>query len=123
MKTTQFPSARGPMATMIQQLTEEARAVPGQDRLAPRPTKTGTLDLTASTLFVTAVDLHARIAHYARTLDHFVSFRSAKINFGAALEMLLRTLHALHALWRQKSNLTPDDLEIPGFDRFATTCN
>ena len=39
------------------------------ERLAPRLTKAGNLDLTASNLFVRDVELHARIVEHARSIE------------------------------------------------------
>ena len=84
--------------------------------LAPRRTKAGTLDLTASTLFVRDIEKHAKICEYARSLNKLIPFRHGQINLGVALQMLLKSLHGLHALWRQKTYLTSDDLQRPGLD-------
>lgn len=102
---------------LVRALSLEAQGLPVAQHLAPRPTKPGTLDLTASTLFVRSVEQHARICNYARQLNKLVSFRHAQINLGAALEMFLRALHGVHSLWSQKTLLTPTDLNQAGLAR------
>lgn len=84
--------------------------------LAPRRTKAGTLDLTSATLFVRDVPKHALICEYARKMNILIPYRQTQINLGVALGMLLRALHGLHALWCQKTQLTPADLKWTGSD-------
>ena len=62
-------------------LALEAHGIPVGQQFAPRQTKAGTLDLTASTLFVGAFEKHAQIVNYARTLNKLVSYRHAQVNF------------------------------------------
>ena len=114
MVRTAFPEARGPIGQMIQALSWEAQGIPAVQHLAPRHTKPGTLDLTAATLFVQAVEKHALICGHATQMKKTVPFRSGHINLAVALEMFFRTLHALHSLWRQKNPLTPADLSHTG---------
>ena len=116
MVRTAFPEARGPIGQMIQALSWEAQGIPAVQHLAPRHTKPGTLDLTAATLMVQAVDKHALICGYATQMKKTVPFRKGHINLAVALEMFFRTLHALHSLWRQKTPLTPADLSQTGLD-------
>lgn len=111
---TSFPEARGQIAQLIEALAREAEGIPAAHHLAPRKTKPGTLDLTASTLFVKDIPKHALISSHARTLNKLVNFRNGQINLGAALDLFFRTLHGLHALWRQKTLLTSDDLTRTG---------
>ena len=64
-------------------MAEEAQGVPGGERIAPRQTKAGTLDLTASTLFVGAIEKHALIVQYSLTertgLDSRMPLLSVKV--------------------------------------------
>ena len=91
---------------MINDLCLKAQGIPLPERLAPRHTKPGNLDLTASTLFVQDAETHARLAHVLNPSNVLVPFRGAQINVGSALQMLLSTLRALHQFWRQKPILT-----------------
>lgn len=102
------------MAALVDKLTQDAKGIPAVQQLAPRRQKPGTLDLTASTLFIGDLEKHAVICARARELKHFLSYRSANINLGVALEMFFRTLHALHNFWRQKTLLTSEDLKHSG---------
>lgn len=102
-----FPDPRQslPLKEIVAQLTMEAQGVPTGERLAPRHTKMGNLDLTASTLFVQNIALHGRIGNLFRQLNKSVAFGDTSINLGAAIQALFQTLHGLHSLWRQKSLL------------------
>lgn len=102
-----FPDPRqsGPLKEIVAQLTLEAQGIPLGERLAPRHTKMGNLDLDASTLFVQNIALHGRIGDIFRQMNKKVAFGDSFINIGAAIQALLQTLHGLHSLWRQKSLL------------------
>lgn len=113
----QFPEARPRIAQFIASMTQEAQGIPSVQHLAPRRTKPGTLDLTASTLFVGAVEKHALICAYARELQKLIPFRHAHINLGTALEMFLTALFGLHRLWRQTTCFSPSDLTQAGLVR------
>lgn len=105
LNTFTDPRQAGPLKDIVAHLTLEAQGVPYAHRLAPRPTKMGSLDLTASTLFVQNIELHGRIGEIFRLMNKRVAFRNASINLGAAVLLLLRTLHSLHTFWRQKTLL------------------
>lgn len=92
----------------------EAQGVPEAARLAPRHTKPGTLDLTASTLFVGSLERHARICKLARQLGVMIMFKNGSLNLGSALQSLFTTLHSLHGLWRQKTFFDQADLQKIG---------
>ena len=101
-----FPDPRqsGPIKDIIHLLTIQAQGIPLPERLAPRHTKIGSLDLTASTLFVQNVEVHARIGACLRALHQTIPFGNGHLNLGAAIELLFRTLHGLHTFWRQKTH-------------------
>ena len=103
------PGQSGPIKEIINKLTLEAQGIPIPERLAPRHTKVGSLDLTASTLFVQNVEVHGRIGACLRLLRQTIPFGNGRLNLGAAIELLFRTLHGLHTFWRQKTPLTPSD--------------
>ena len=75
-----------------------------------RHVKAGTLDLTASTMFIKCVEMHAHVGACARELNRTFPFGSGKLNAGSAVETLLRTLHGMHSLWAKKEDLNPADL-------------
>ena len=80
--------------------------------LAPRHTKEGSLDLTAATLFVTNTEMHGQVAQCVRILPRLLNFGQGKLNMACAVQRLLRTLHSLHTLWRQKAHLSVEDLDL-----------
>jgi hypothetical protein len=108
--TVQFPPAGRLIREEVDRLTLQARGLPIPERLAPRLTKQGTLDLTSSNLFVRDVELHGRLVDHARSINLMVDGPFGKMNYASALGTLLRTLHGLHNLWRQKTPFSPADL-------------
>ena len=82
--------------------------LPLPERLAPRPSKPGTLDLTASNLIVNDLAMHARIGTCARQIKRVVDVGRGQLKFGAAVEALMQLLHSIHAIWRTKTRLTAD---------------
>jgi hypothetical protein len=106
-----YPEAKGHLLELMQSLSMEAEGLPEADRVAPRRTTPGTLDLTAANIFVKATERHALIAQYARTIKRIFPFEGGKINLGVAMEMLLESLQGLHKFWRQNTPLTNADLD------------
>ena len=117
-----IPQASRPVRLLVQKLRLESRGVPLQDQHAPRLTKEGTLDLTASTLFVRDTVLHAEIVNACKGVHFPVSGPFGPVNFASAITILLRnipflilkkgmkpSLCTLHTLWRQKEPFTPLD--------------
>lgn len=108
----EFPNrSSGPLKQLIQECILISQGLPLPDRLAPRHTKEGTLDLTASTLFITHIESHGRLVQCARDAPRIILFGNGKLSIANAMAILLRTLHSLHAFWRQKKNLTPVDIQ------------
>ena len=99
-----FPEARGPIGQMIQALSWEAQGIPVVQHLAPRHTKPGTLDLTASTLFVRAVDKHALICKFAQQLKKWYPSATAKQTFQVSSKCF--SGHSMHCICcgRKKKN-------------------
>lgn len=99
-----------PLREIILQLTLKAQGLPEPQRFAPRHTKAGTLDLTASMLFVQDVEWHGRVASCANDLPRRVKFGTGELNLKSAMTFLLKLLHQLSAFWRQKDPFRPSDL-------------
>ena len=108
--TAQFPQAGRLVQWDITRLTRQAQSLPFHDRLAPRLTKEGSLDLTASTLFVRDIELHARIVQHARDVDWVLEGPFGKLTFFACITILLRSLHGLHQFWSQREPFSPPNL-------------
>ena len=108
--------------------------VPDGQREAGRPTKPGTLDLTAARVFLTTTSFHdelvlaidtqrsdvffntAKGLHAAKVFDRFI-FNVCKalcekdgrrIRLALAVRLLLRDLHAIHYIWRMKVPISDD---------------
>ena len=78
-------------------------------RLAPRHTKPGTLDQSASTLFVENIEVQAKICASLRELKQVANLPTGNMNVASAIQLLFRTLHGLHSLWRTKTLLTSEE--------------
>lgn len=83
--------------------------LPLPERLAPRPTKLGTLDLTAANLLVTDIAMHGRVVEAAKTINKVIKIGFSGLKFSAAIGALFQAIHGMHTFWRQKTSLTPTD--------------
>ena len=101
------PAQTGPISEVVNLLTLQSQGLPLPERLAPRHTKAGSLDLSASVLFILDLDSHSRIGKALRATNTTVALGTGRVNAGAAVEYLFRVLHALFSLWRQPTHLTP----------------
>lgn len=101
-----------PLKDIITNIILQSQGLPLPERLAPRHTKTGTLDLTAATLFVTNIELHGRIGICARTISRKVPYGQGHMNMGVIIQMLCKNLHQLHSFWRQKTDFSEHDLTM-----------
>ena len=111
---TAYPEAKPQIVHLMETLTREAQGVPAVQHLAPRRTKPGSLDLTASTMFVNDIEKHAHICEHARKLAKHVTFRKTSLSLATVLEMFFKALHTAHSLWSQKTMLTQNDLDQAG---------
>ena len=103
------PRAAGPLKEIIHHVSLEAQGLPMPERIAPRKTKLGTLDLTASTLFINNLPMHARVGQCAREINRILPFRHGRINVGVAVEFLFRTLHSIYQFWKQVTPFSQED--------------
>ena len=86
--------------------------VPVEDRIAPRPTKPRTLDLTAARIFIENKLLQQELvtlvkAHSTATVE-WEPRRQVAIH--SVLLTLLSSLRELHALWRIAAPLTSEQI-------------
>ena len=73
-------------------------------RLFRRPTKAGQFDITTSMLSLTYPKYHVRIEHGLR--NHFLNTMFGCVLLWTLIEVLLRNMRSLYALWRQKTPWT-----------------
>ena len=106
------PRDAAPLKDLLHSLSQDAQRLPIAQRLAPRKSKPGTLDLTASRLFVDNLEAHAIVVRCASTCTQTFTMGSGKIGLGPAIQLLLSCLFTLHRLWRQKTVFTPIDLDV-----------
>ena len=84
------------------------------ERLAARPTKPGTLDLTSARWFIEKEALHATLVDAVRTNapDNVVALRDGKqIKLYFAVKLLLLNLNRMHAIWRCKEPYNSEQVE------------
>ena len=74
------------------------------DRLFQKTTKAGQFDISTSMLFLTDPKYHVRIVHGLR--NHFPNTMFGGVLLWTLIEVLLRNMRNLYALWRQKTPLT-----------------
>ena len=100
-----------PLKEILGRLTLQSQGLPLNERLPSKYIKkAGSVDLTEATIFVQSLELHARIVLCARQADKMLSLGEGRqLNYGAATELLLRTLHGLHNLWRKMDNFAQHD--------------
>ena len=105
------PSPRGGGGSK-QWFVQDALRLPIAQRLAPRKNKPGTLDLTASRLFIENIRAHAVVVQCASITEKTFPLGRGRIGLGPAVQLLLSSLFTLHRLWRQKTAFTDTDLSI-----------
>ena len=98
----------------IHSVSWDAASLPEEERLASRPTKPGTLDLTAGKLFIQREEGHQKLVSLAQKYapDVTVAYgnESAQLFAHVVLRILLQALRSLHTLWRVKSLLTDQEV-------------
>lgn len=111
---TEFDNPRhaSPLKDLYFSLSQDAQRLPIAQRLAPRKSKPGTLDLTASRLFIENLRAHAVVVHCATTTEKTFPLGRGKIGLGPAVQLLLSSLFTLHRLWRQKTSFSDQDISV-----------
>ena len=95
--------ARG-VADIWSTLLADVKHVALADRLFQKTTKAGQFDITTSMLFLTDPKYHVRIVHGLR--NHFPNTMFGGVLLWTLVEVLVRNMRSLYALWRQKTPLT-----------------
>ena len=90
-------------------LKNEAQAIPPSERLAPRRTKEGTLDISTARLFWDASHFHQRCVLVLK--EHFGGFKVGGLYVHALINVLLSSFSAMHTLWRKKVPLTNEEVQ------------
>ena len=85
-------------------LLVDVKHVAPADRLFQKTTKAGQFDISTSMLFLTDPKYHVRIVHGLR--NHFPNTMFGGVLLWTLIEVLLRNMRSLYALWRQKTPLT-----------------
>ena len=82
----------------------DVKHVAPTDRLFQKTTKAGQFDISTSMLFLTDPKYHVRIVHGLR--NRFPNTMFGGVLLWTLIEVLLRNMRSLYALWRQKTPLT-----------------
>ena len=94
-----------------QKLIDDALTIPAAERLAPRPTKKGTMDISTAKLFWSS-----RITQQAvcTVLErHCDNFRTASgVHVVSAVRVLLYSFSCIHTFWRKKQWLTLEGTKV-----------
>ena len=83
-------------------ITQEANRIPVGERVAMRPTKEGSLDITAARMFLDKAEFKKALVDILET--YFPDVRvGGDIKVSTAVSALLACLSELHTFWRQKT--------------------
>ena len=85
-------------------LLADVKHVAPTDKLFQKTTKAGQFDISTSMLFLTDPKYHIRIVHFLT--NHFPNTMFVGVLLWTLIEVLLRNMRSLYALWRQKTPLT-----------------
>ena len=112
MAATISPQCVADLKLFVQRIAWDAKGIPVSERLAPRLTKPGTLDLTAGRLFATTPALHAQLVEAVRanTQECIEWVPGRKLYVYRALHVLLASFHSLHATWVVREPVTNQQL-------------
>jgi hypothetical protein len=100
--------AVGKLNALWGELLAEAACIPPSERLAPRKTPDGAVDISTARLFWEWGGLQEKIV--AVLHQHYGSFRASGAPAYALIRLVLASFSALHALWRKKERLTDEDV-------------
>ena len=79
------------------------------DRVFQKTTKAGQFDISTSMLFLTDPKYHVRIVHVLA--NHFPNTMFGGVLLWTLIEVLLRNMRSLYALWRQRTPLTNGQMQ------------
>lgn len=107
------PQCASEVRLFVQRIAWDAKGIPVSERLAPRPTKPGTLDLTAGRIFATSQALHAELvaAVQARVSTPLQWEGNRVVHFHTVLHVLLTSLRHMHGVWTLRGKVTTPQLE------------
>ena len=97
-------SLEGEFADIWSTLLADVKHVALADRLFQKTTKAGQFDISTSVLFLTDPKYHVRIVH--GLTNNFPNTMFGGVLLWTLIEVLVRNMCSLYALWRQKTPLT-----------------
>ena len=92
------------LANIWSALLADVKHVAPTDRLLRRTIKAGQFEISTSMSFLTDPKYHVRIVHGLR--NHFPNTMFGGVLLWTLIEVLLRNMRSVYALWRQKTPLT-----------------
>lgn len=90
------------------ELGNRAASIPPSERLAPRRTPEGAVDISTAKLFWKACDLQQEIVQILR--EDFGEMRADGVAVWALVKVVLESFSTMYALWRKKSPLTDNEV-------------
>ncbi len=84
-----------------------------EDRIGPRPTKQGAVDLTGGKLFLSDPGHHTNLVNIVEKYgtENLVVWDGGRmVKYHAIIRMLLRSIHAIHQFWNQRQILSTPQL-------------
>ena len=108
--------ARAALSRFIQSVADDAAQIPVDDRIAPRRTKQGSVDLTGACLFLQAPTCLGQLVDLVQghAKGATVSFGGQNVFVYVLLRILLTALHHIHQLWCHHHPLTDSQLQDYG---------
>ena len=121
--SSQCPSLVAGVRQFVQDVQWSVQGLPAAQRLAPRPTTLGTLDLTASRLLLEDIPLQDQLValvqqKFPNTQIAFPGGRGILVH--AVLRTLLRGFRTLHQFWHQPADLS--EAQLQDYERALGTC-
>lgn len=118
------PEACREIKRIVHRVALDAAHIPSDQRVAPRPTKVGSFDLTSARLFLERIEIHAEfVAVLAKCLPSVrVAVSGVQVAYAIVMQRMLAALWYIQKTWRLKENFS--DVKVAGYHRavceFAT---
>jgi hypothetical protein len=111
-----FPGWAGAVKDVIIQARQDVAKVPIAERIAPRPTKADSLDMTASQVFLRDTRFHQRLVSIAREYANqsawpcLVQVGARRMGAWVALQCLFHDLGEMFRVWSAKHWLSDEEV-------------
>jgi hypothetical protein len=110
---TEYDNPRdSPVKDLYISLSQDAQCLPIAQRLSPCKNMPGTLDLTASRIFIEHLGAHVVDVNCEKDNGQNFSFREREDRFRSRSAIAVSSFYTLHRLWRQKTIFSDHDLSL-----------